>query len=250
MRYFHGVTFFNELDLLKILCQEIKSLDYTIVLVEATHTHTGDPKELVFEQNKHLFSNYNIRHIIVEDLPNNGDAWANENYQRDCILRGLADCKDEDVIFIGDLDEIPRKEAIEYYDSRMGTAGLCMDKYSVFINLLEGIQNWSVAKITTWDILKETTPNKLRNSGPNFIINYAGWHISFLGGIEKMKEKLFAYAHTESVTSKLLDNLEYKYATGQSLWGNDHWRFVKIDKTFPKYIQHNQQEFKHLIREV
>lgn len=250
MRYFHGVTFFNELELLKILCEETKDLNTTIVLVEATTTHTGDPKPLYFDENKHLFTEYNIKHLIVRHLPNDGDAWHNENAQRDAIMLGLTDCVDDDVVFIGDLDEIPRKEAIKYYDSRMGVAALCMDKYSVYLNLLEGYQNWSIAKLCTYSILKNTTPNKLRNCGPNFIINYAGWHMSFMGGIEKMKQKLFAYAHVETVTPELLDNLEHKYETGESLWGRDKWAFKPIDEKFPDYLRNNQETFKHLIKEL
>lgn len=248
MRYLDCLTFFNENDLLWLRLNELKPLNPIHVIVEASHTHTGDPKPFNFDVDR--FKDFNIRYIRVYDLPNDGDAWHNENYQRDSIMRGLFDCKDDDVIFIGDLDEIPRVEAVNYYEPRMGIAGLCMDKYSCYMNLLEGIQNWSIAKLCTWDILKRTTPNKLRNAGANFIINYAGWHISFLGGVDKMKEKLFAYAHQETVTSDLLSNLEEKFRTGQSLWGKDFWRFVNIDKTFPKYLQLHQSEFKEYIRPV
>jgi len=41
-----------------------------------------------------------------------------------------------------------------------------------------------------------------------------------------------------------------KFETGQSLWGDDYWRFVKIDATFPKYLQENQSEFEHLIKKI
>ena len=248
MRFFDCTTFFCEFELLKLRCEELKALNPIHVLVEAAHTHTGYPKPFNFEARKHEFSQYNIRYIkVLEFPPNGGDPWKNENFQRDAIMQGLYDASDDDIVYIGDLDEIPRKEAISYYDPRMGIAGLNMDKYSCYLNLLEGIQIWNVPRLCTYGILKETTPNKLRNAGPNFIINYAGWHMSFMGGLDKMREKLFAYAHTESLNSNLLDNLEYKYEHGQSLWGDDFWKFVKINSTFPKYLQENQHEFKHLL---
>lgn len=78
----------------------------------------------------------------------------------------------------------------------------------------------------------------------------AGWHMSFMGGYEKMVEKLYAYAHTETVTADLMSNLKRKYETGESLWGTDFWRFVKIDSTFPKYLFEHQEEFKHLIKQI
>jgi len=248
MRYYDCVTFFNENDLLWLRLNELKPLNPIHVIVEAAYTHTGEPKLFNFDAER--FKGFDIRYLQLHDLPNNGNAWDNENYQRDRIKDYLRDCMPKDKIFIGDLDEIPRPEAVNYYDSRMGVAGLCMDKYSCYMNLLEGVQNWSVGKLCTWEILRQTTPNKLRNSGANFIINYAGWHISFLGGVEKMKEKLFAYAHTETVTGDLLSNLEYKFATGQSLWGKDFWKFVDIDETFPKYLQEHKEEFKEYIKEI
>jgi len=248
MKIFDTFCFFNEFEILKLRCEELKPLNPIHVLVEASTTHSGDQKPFYFDEKKHLFSDYNIRHIKVHDLPNNGNNWDAENDQRDASLRGLFDCEDDDIILVNDADEIPRWQAVQFYEPRMGTISLQQDKYSVYLNLLEGIQNWGVAKVTTWGRLKDSTPNKIRNGGTDFTLYFGGWHMSFMGGIEKMKEKLFAYAHAETVTSELLGSLEYKYETGQSLWGKDFWRFVEIDNTFPQYLYENQQEFSHLIK--
>lgn len=250
MKLFDCFTFFNELELLKIRCEELKELNPIHVLVEANTTHTGDPKPFYFEENKHLFTEFNIRHIKVYDLPNNGDAWQAENAQRDAIFKGLTDCEDWDKIIITDLDEIPRKEAVAYYDGRMGVAALTMEKLSYYLNCLEGHQQWQIGKITTWEHLKTTTPNKLRNGGFNIAFDYAGWHFAWCGGIDRMFQKLDSFAHQESNTAELRNNLERKYETGESMWGNDFWRFVKIDETFPPYLFNNQKEFISLIKPV
>ena len=251
MRYFDCFTFFNELELLKIRCEELKHLNVTHVLVEATTTHTGLPKELYFEKNKELFSEYNIRHIIVDDLPNNGDNWLAENFQRDCILKGLYDANDEDIVIVSDLDEIPRWQTVQYYQPKMGVASIQMDKFSYYLNCLEGSQSWGIGKIATWELLKKTTPNKLRNSHETFFsIYYGGWHFAWLGGVDRMFTKLDSFAHQEANTAALRDGLEKKYETGQSLWGKDYWRFIEIDKSFPKYLYEHQEDFKSLIKEV
>lgn len=250
MKIFDTCCFFNELDLLKLRCEELKPLNPIHVLVEATTTHTGYEKELIFEKNKHLFSEYNIRHIVVDNLPVNGNAWDAENAQRDAIMRGLFDLENEDVVIISDLDEIPRWQAVQFYEPRMGTASLQLDQYSCYLNLLQGTQSWGIAKITTGELLKKTTPNKLRNGGSAFSIYFAGWHFAWLGGVDKMMEKLDAYAHVETNTASFRNEIQYKYETGQSLWGKDFWFFVPIDKTFPKYLQEHQDEFKHLIKEI
>lgn len=258
MRIYDCFTFFSEFELLRLRCEELKHYNsftdsIVHVLVEATTTHTGDEKRLYYSERQDEFNGridgigYNIRHAVCQ-LPNKGDAWENENFQRDFIMNCLYDAQDDDIVIISDADEIPRWQAVQYYEPRMGIASLQMDKYSCYMNLLEGIQNWGIAKITTYGALKQTTPNKLRNGGRDFTIHFGGWHMSFLGGVDRMKEKLFAYAHSETVTSKLLDNLEYKFETGQSLWHTDYWRFVDIDSSFPKYLREHQEEFKHLIK--
>ena len=83
------------------------------VIVEANSTFSGKSKPLAFLQNKERFRAYlpKIRHVIVEDSPNTGDAWENERFQRDALIRGLEGLnpalKSSDLIFASDVDEVP-----------------------------------------------------------------------------------------------------------------------------------------------
>lgn len=96
-------------------------VDY-FVLVESVETQRGDPKPLYFQENQHLFEKYlpKIKHIIVDERlasdtidPTTGLCWDRENFQRKCIIKGLHQCDDLDIIMISDLDEIPRGQALE-----------------------------------------------------------------------------------------------------------------------------------------
>ena len=69
MKYYDTFSFFNELDLLWLRVNELKELNPIHVLVESKFTHTGDPKPLYFEENKEKFKDFNIRHIVVGDMP-------------------------------------------------------------------------------------------------------------------------------------------------------------------------------------
>lgn len=250
MKFFDTFSFFNEIDLLWLRVNELKELNPIHVLVESKFTHTGDPKPLYFEENKEKFKDFNIRHIVVGDMPNDGDAWHNEKYQRNCSILGLYDCEDDDVVGIFDLDEIPKPSSVALYKPEMGIVGVKMDKMSYFLNCIEGYQQWEVGRLLTFGMLKNSNPSDIRNGGFQTVMCEAGWHMSFMGGYEKMVEKLYAYAHTETVTADLMSNLKRKYETGESLWGTDFWRFVKIDSTFPKYLFEHQEEFKHLIKQI
>lgn len=70
LKIYDCFTFFNEIELLKIRFEELYNVVDKFVLVEATQTFTGEPKELFFLKNKNLFSKYEdkIIHVVVDDL--------------------------------------------------------------------------------------------------------------------------------------------------------------------------------------
>ena len=114
--------FFNEIDLLDLRLNELDSVVDKFVIVESTETFSKKKKTLFFNENKERFSKFKdkIIHIIVDDSPeltktssDPGGRWNIEHFQRNCIERGLVDCKPEDIILVSDVDEIPRKSSIK-----------------------------------------------------------------------------------------------------------------------------------------
>jgi beta-1,4-mannosyl-glycoprotein beta-1,4-N-acetylglucosaminyltransferase len=186
-------------------------VDY-FVLVEATHTHAGKEKELIFEKNKNRFENFldKIIHIVVDDFPckwpninyDNGEQWKNEKYQRNCISRGFSqlDLVDDDIIIIADVDEIPDPEILMKVKSgkcEIDVRILEMDFY--YYNLNSKLQRtWPLAKIISYQKFKELgkTCDDLRfhDCDP---IQRAGWHLSYFGDGQFIKNKIEQFAHQE-----------------------------------------------------
>ena len=121
-------TFFNECDLLEHRLKYLYDVVDKFVLVEMSRTQRGELKDFFYEKNKERYSNYanKIVHIkITDDMIGNlhpklkkdkrGNIfdWRYENFQRDGITYGLSECKDDDIVIISDLDEIPNKRIIE-----------------------------------------------------------------------------------------------------------------------------------------
>ena len=76
-------------------------------------TIKGKKKEINFKLKNKSFSN-KIRHIIIdENFPNLNDGWKIESYQREKIINGLYDAKDEDYILYSDSDEIPNPNLLQ-----------------------------------------------------------------------------------------------------------------------------------------
>jgi len=139
-RLFDCFTFFNELDLLEVRLETLAPhVDY-FVLAESPMTYRADPKPLYFQENKERFAKFlpKIRHIIVDDLPTEkgfDHNWQRETLQRAALERGLADARDEDIIMLSDLDEIPSPSKIQEAIQLRGTLRVFhMRFFSYFAN--------------------------------------------------------------------------------------------------------------------
>lgn len=109
-------VFYNELSLLELRLKLLSPYVDKFILVEMCQTLRGEPKPYYFEENKHLFSKYADKIICVhpDNIPDMDDerGWAKEWFQRNSIIKGLDDCKPEDIIMISDLDEIPNPDML------------------------------------------------------------------------------------------------------------------------------------------
>jgi beta-1,4-mannosyl-glycoprotein beta-1,4-N-acetylglucosaminyltransferase len=129
MKIIDCFIFYNELDLLNYRLTILnKYVDY-FVLVESTHTFTGLPKKLFYNENKDLYKEFNekIIHIVVENMPykvpyidiNKNEQWINEAHQRNYMKCGIDIIKDKlndnDIILSSDVDEIPNPKILEEF---------------------------------------------------------------------------------------------------------------------------------------
>ena len=184
--------------------------------MEATHTHVGNEKPLYFNEIKHLFGKINdkIIHIIVDDFPHKapninlnpsmwGEQWVNEQFQRNCIMRGLEkipDLQGEDIIIITDADEIPDPRLLSHIKNGNLPVTLNrieMDMYYYNLNT-KIIDKWAVGYLGRYDYIinSGTTLSVLRCTRLNEI-NNGGWHLSYFGDVKFIQNKLQQLAHTE-----------------------------------------------------
>ena len=94
-----------------------KFVDY-FVIVEGNKTWQNNSKKLRFDVNKFKKFKDNIIYVPVEDMPDGDNPYDRENFQRNCISRGIKDAEDIDLILISDLDEIPNPFLIKGFDIR------------------------------------------------------------------------------------------------------------------------------------
>ena len=100
-----------------------KFVDY-FVIVEGNKTWQNNPKKLRFDSNKFKKFKDKIIYVPVEDMPDGDNPYVRENFQRNCISRGIKDAEEIDLIIISDLDEIPNPFLLKNFDKKM--------RYAVF----------------------------------------------------------------------------------------------------------------------
>jgi beta-1,4-mannosyl-glycoprotein beta-1,4-N-acetylglucosaminyltransferase len=221
--------FYNETELLTYRLHTLKYLVDYFVIVESTHTHQGKEKKLYSNDILELFETFRhqIIHIVVDDFPHKypnidyskNEQWINENYQRNCIKRGIDRLllNDNDVLIISDLDEIPDPRTLDDIRTsliRVQFNRLEMDFY--FYNLYTLCPRKHItAKVLKYEFLKKynLTFQDMRELNKNVpIIKNGGWHLTFFGDKYFVKNKLESFAHQEynNPNCTNIDIIEYR----------------------------------------
>lgn len=258
------ILFYNELDLLEIRLNILNEVVDKFVIVEATQTFTGNTKPLYFKENKDRYKKWEhkIIHYVVEGLsdeewakakmsPNVGAGehqWVREFCQKERMLVALSFCKDDDIVFISDLDEIwnpkiiPTAKHGEVYRP-IQTA------YHYFLNNRsdQDINGWVGTRFGTFKTLRQYGVNHFRTEREvkSIPIENGGWHFTFQGGLEKIKDKLNNYSHQEyqplsgefHIQKSMNENKDF-LNRGFNLW--------KDESGLPDYLLNNKEKWKTL----
>ncbi len=272
---FDCFTYNNEDLILELRLNTLDRFVDKFVVIEATSDHAGNRKDLNFDINKFKIFEKKIRYIVVDDMPKNAKSFyynkriwhkniVRDEFQRNQIVRGLFDAKDEDLILISDIDEIPNLVNINKVSFK---------KYAVFnqkffkfkLNLLSpGQTPYQGSRVIRKKYLKgKITPQWLRYqytkrikfwqfhrhfTNPT-VITEGGWHFSFIVSPEKIKDKMQSYAHGELNIDKFKDTsyIKNRISNFKDIFSDGPLKKVEIDETFPEYIIKNKKKFEEFI---
>jgi len=223
--------FYNEIEILKIRLAEIYDVVDHIILVEATKTHSGKDKPLYYNENKHLFSQYQdkIIHLITdyseqhefcEYIKATNEHWYRENYQREYLKVGInqLNLADDDIILTTDCDEIPNCDLLKsikfglFPIQNNVVYSLQMMLYYYTIEYTTETK-WAHPKILNYAMCKRfRTLTQIRFHWQAGIRN-AGWHLSFFGDVDFIKNKVESFAESVeySEQGKSLEHLQKNY---------------------------------------
>lgn len=287
MKIYDAFLFFNELDLLDIRLNLLNDVVDKFVIVESTVTFSGKPKTLFFNENKDKFSQFSdkIIHVIVDDTPEDfynlpfisnpsskkdefknkilkylnessgwgrhEKQWGREIYQRESILNGLIDCDDNDMIIMSDVDEIPNPdEVLSIRNNPNGVYEFKQNMFYYYINTLKE-RGWSGPKIAPWSVLKDNSLNILRqNKLTTVVVNNGGWHLSFMGGESRIKDKIEAYAHQEFNNDYIKNNIMNNINSNSDIFfRGSGFQQIDIESEYPqKMIDIIKEKYNYMIK--
>ena len=277
------IPFFNEIDILKLRLNILGPYVDKFIIEESTMTFSGEDKELCFEKNKGLFSEFldRIEYVVVRDPPKVALTHERDYFQKNHLIEGLEklNATEDDVIIFGDLDEIPNpavlekiinnfdKDKVYHLAQRNFYAFLNMEEKSGkllsitgdFSEIAEADRKWLGTKITSIKNIPAEGIVRLRDLVPvtdvrSIRVADGGWHFGYMGGnhetnpVERIGVKVKAAAHQEYDDREILAETMDRLVLGQDIFGRDaRFERVEIDETYPEYIRNNIREYDYLI---
>jgi beta-1,4-mannosyl-glycoprotein beta-1,4-N-acetylglucosaminyltransferase len=232
---FDCFTFFDELDLLELRLQILAPVVDRFVICEAPFTFRGTPKPLHFQDAIERFAPWRekIVHLVYE-TPSSSDPWDNEFGQRNRLIDGLHESGPDDLILIGDCDEIPDPRNV----ARRPSAKRILahrQRFSIgYVNRVSPVVWVGTRAVLRRDIEAYGSINTVRQQPDNESETVdGGWHFSSFGGADVMGKKRAAYSHVEYGIPYYADRrrLEVECAS------ENEAQWMPLDESFPEPLR-------------
>lgn len=273
------IPFFNELDILKLRMHIMAPYVDRFVIEESTVTFSGEPKPMVFAQNREMFAEFEdkILYVAVDNSPMSGvTTHERDKFQKNQLIRAMGKCRPEDIIIFSDVDEIPNPktltEVIGHFDAsriyhfaqRMFYCFLNMEEISGNLLSITGEfpgvsqKQWLGTKVCSFGNLPEEGIVFLREvstEDPASVrVADGGWHFGYMGGdgerdvAKRIGVKVQAAAHQEYNKSRYLTEAVDRLLCGEDIFGrNAKFVRVEIDDSYPDYLREHLQEYDFLL---
>lgn len=227
------------------------------VIVEAKTTFSGNRKPLYFGHHEEKFKKWwkKIEYYIIDEnysreeialaksSPNTVGArhWKREFLQKESIKKALTKLQDNDLCYIGDVDEI--WEPFFYLGE---PTKLKLMVYAYWLNHRSNEEFWGTL-VSTYGDLKNQCLNHLRTNAQK-TNEYYGWHFTSMGGLKEVRRKLDdSYTpesyNTYEVQEKLLERLN----NGTDYLGRN-FKFEVDEQDWPPHLTKHKFDYLSLCK--
>lgn len=240
-------TFFNELDILELRLNILDPFVDHFVIVQSHQTFSGKEKPIYLKLGDERFEKWRDKMILLT-CPNfvDKDSFEMAFLQKEYLKNGIMHCKDDDIIYYGDVDEIwKQKDPLDYK-----VYSLEQISYCYYLNQ-HSSEKWVGTIIGRWGVIKTNTLAHWRKNHTYELTN-GGWHFTNMGGTKQILEKLDAYDHQEYNTAEIRGLVKARVENGLDYvgrkkdWNGNDFVYWVDEEDWPQYLKDNRDKYKHL----
>lgn len=247
-------TYNGEEDLWDLHFNALKDVVDEFIVIQFDETFSGETKPWYKLPGKYprvkwlLYTKEKYeKHLeMAEASPNTAGAehWKREFMQKESIKDALIHLKDDDTVFIGDVDEIWDPELAKM--TPPWPVKLKLRVYTYFLNNRSSESFWGTLMARYGDI-KDKCLNHIRTNAQK-TEGYGGWHFTSMGGAVSLAKKLTdSYTQESYATSEVLENLAYNIENGKDFLGRA-FTFKEDESEWPQYLKDNRETYAHLCK--
>lgn len=256
-------SFNGEYDVLELRLNILDSVVDQFIICEGDETTSGVPKPRYFELQReryakwlpkikyHIFSPYTDPALSLlsetsPGVPKGQHWWRREFIQKESMRYALTHLKDNDRVFIGDVDEI-WDPTLTYPEGR---AELQQTVYTYYLNN-RSTEYWTGTSLMSYKDIKHDTLDNLRayDKAREYMkapVIKSGWHFTNIGGWEFVKRKVESYAHQEFATPEALKQIEINIKQNRDYLGRP-FIIAKDETGLPQYLLDNRDKYAKLL---
>lgn len=276
-------TFNGEYDLFELRYQILKDYVDEFRVIEFDKTFSGKDKPRYIEESDNYFydkistwdkvkcyymaeKDYEKYKEMAKSSPNTKGAehWKREFMQKESIKDCLTDLQDDDIVFIGDCDEIwnpdfkiPQIAYSGYKSDKLflndlGVEYRCpvwklkLRVYTYYLNNCSSEEFWGTIA-TEYQNIKNSCLNHLRSNMKHYTTKgYDGWHFTSLK--DNLAKKLEdSYTKETYANDWVMQNLQNNIESNRDFLGRD-FTYTVDESEWPQYLKDNREKYKHLLK--
>jgi beta-1,4-mannosyl-glycoprotein beta-1,4-N-acetylglucosaminyltransferase len=229
MKVVDNIIFNNEKDMLNFRLHELDSIVDVFNIAEGQYTFQGNEKKLCFNIND--FPKFKDKIIYTVGTSRDNYSWSNENALRDTLSKGISslNLQDDDIIMLSDVDEIPDTDILKeiILDPFKTSHTFNHETYYYNLNCKQFSRIQGTCCINNGEFTKTyKTFSNLRAKRLELNVIPGGWHFSYFGDVEFIRNKLQSFSHTEYNQEKYYsdENILYCIKNTKDLFYQDPLR--------------------------
>src|SRR3990167_8738939 len=245
------VSYNGEKELFEIRYNILKNYVDEFIVVEFDRTFSGKEK---FMRPINLAWPPKVKHFLVteeqyskykelaENSPNTKGAehWKLEFMQKESIKDCLTHLNDDDLVFIGDCDEIWNEFAL----GLRGVYKLRLKVYTYYLNNRSSEEFWGTL-VAPYKKIKNECLNHLRTQAKKTYEDY-GWHFTSMA--PDLKRKLEdSYTEDSYASSYVMEHLEDNIKNNRYFLGRN-FTYWSEEGNWPKYLTDNRKKYACLLK--